>query len=134
MDDIIVLAKTRWQLRKAVKTVNQIFNRLKLEQAPNKTFIGRIERGFDFLGYHFSRSPLSLAEKTINTMLNQWQRLYEQKKTALPETDNAVDLAAYWRRWCGWARGGLSQDNQHSINQLIIELASSYRLNPATLS
>jgi RNA-directed DNA polymerase len=46
MDDIIVLAKTRWHLRKAVRTVNQHFNQLKVEQAPDKTFIGRIEKGF----------------------------------------------------------------------------------------
>jgi RNA-directed DNA polymerase len=46
MDDIIILAKTRWHLRKAVRTVNQHFNQLKVEQAPDKTFIGRIEKEF----------------------------------------------------------------------------------------
>ncbi|MFT7054286.1 MAG: hypothetical protein ACJAU1_001848, partial [Psychromonas sp.] len=49
MDDIIVLAKTRWHLRKALRRVNQHFNQLKIEQAPNKTFIGRIEKGGDYL-------------------------------------------------------------------------------------
>ncbi|MFT6372975.1 MAG: hypothetical protein ACJASL_003430 [Paraglaciecola sp.] len=44
MDDVIVLAKTRWHLRQAVRTVNQHFNQLKVEQAPDKTFIGRIEK------------------------------------------------------------------------------------------
>jgi len=37
MDDVIVLAKTRWHLRKAVRTVNQHFNQLKVAQAPDKT-------------------------------------------------------------------------------------------------
>jgi retron-type reverse transcriptase len=46
MDDVIVLAKTRWHLRKAVRTVNQHFHQLKVEQAPDKTFIGRIEKEF----------------------------------------------------------------------------------------
>jgi RNA-directed DNA polymerase len=46
MDDIIVLAKTRWHLRKAVRTVNQHFYQLKVAQAPDKTFIGRIAKGF----------------------------------------------------------------------------------------
>jgi hypothetical protein len=45
MDDVIVLAKTRWHLRKAVKIVNQHFYQLKIEQAPDKTFIGKISRG-----------------------------------------------------------------------------------------
>jgi RNA-directed DNA polymerase len=29
-----------------VRTVNQHFNQLKMAQAPDKTFIGRIEKGF----------------------------------------------------------------------------------------
>jgi RNA-directed DNA polymerase len=45
MDDIIVLAKTRWHLRKAVRTVNQHFHQFKLEQAPDKTFMGKISKG-----------------------------------------------------------------------------------------
>jgi len=32
MDDIIVLSLTRWSLRKAIKTVNQHFEKLKLKQ------------------------------------------------------------------------------------------------------
>jgi hypothetical protein len=31
----------------------------------DRTFIGRIERGFDFLGYHFSPTGLRVAKKTI---------------------------------------------------------------------
>jgi hypothetical protein len=61
MDDILVLTKTRWQLRRAVRTLNQTFAELKVSPHPDKTFIGRIERGFDFLGYYFCRGPLRLA-------------------------------------------------------------------------
>jgi len=46
MDDILVLAPTRWRFRKAVKAV---LVSLTLEKYPDKTFVGRIERGFDFL-------------------------------------------------------------------------------------
>jgi len=56
MDDILILSKTRWHNRKAIKAMNQIFNQLK--QHPDKTLLGRIERGFDFLGYHFSTEPM----------------------------------------------------------------------------
>ncbi len=52
MDDILVLAPTRWKLGRAVKAVNEVLASLRLEKHPDKTFIGRIERGFDFLGYH----------------------------------------------------------------------------------
>ncbi len=65
MDDILVLSPTRWKLRNAVKVVNQVLGSLKLEKHPDKTFIGRIERGFDFLGYHFRPGRLSVAANTI---------------------------------------------------------------------
>jgi hypothetical protein len=54
IDDILVLASTRWKLRQAVKVVNQVLASLRLAKHLDKTFIGRIARGFDFLGYHFS--------------------------------------------------------------------------------
>ncbi len=36
---------------------NQVLASLGLEKHPDKDFIGRIERGFDFLGYRFQASP-----------------------------------------------------------------------------
>ena len=53
MDDWVTLAKTRWALRRVVQQVNTLLDNLKLEKHPDKTFIGRIDRGFDFLGYRF---------------------------------------------------------------------------------
>ncbi len=50
----MVLAPSRWKLRWAVNAVNEMLRGLRLENRPDKTFISRIERGFDFLGYDFS--------------------------------------------------------------------------------
>jgi RNA-directed DNA polymerase len=87
MDEILIFAPTRWQLRGAVKVVNQMLGTLKLEKHPDKTFIGRIERGFDFLGYHFSRPGLTVAAKTIANFIEKASRLYEQKcRAALAAT------------------------------------------------
>ncbi len=65
MDDFVVLAPTRWKLRRAVKAVNEVLGSLRLEKHPDKTFIGRIEKGFDFLGFHFSRDGLTVAHETF---------------------------------------------------------------------
>ncbi len=59
MDDVLVLSPTRWKLRRAVRAVNGVLGDLGLEKHPDKTFIGRIERGFDFLGYHFGPEGLT---------------------------------------------------------------------------
>jgi retron-type reverse transcriptase len=50
MDDVWILAPTRWKLREAIRVLNQTFSELRLEKHPDKTFIGRIDKGFDFLG------------------------------------------------------------------------------------
>jgi RNA-directed DNA polymerase len=70
MDDIVVLAPSRWKLRKAVRVVNQTLNGLGLEKRPEKTFIGRIEKGFDFSlpSLRSSRtlgSPVGYAPRTM---------------------------------------------------------------------
>jgi RNA-directed DNA polymerase len=104
MDDILIMSKRRWGLRRAIRQLNEIFNALGLEQHPDKTFIGRIDKGFDFLGYHFGRTGLQLAAKTIANAVEKMHRLYEQKQTA-PEGAAALD--DYLTRWVRWTTAGL---------------------------
>ncbi|MFT5548579.1 MAG: RNA-directed DNA polymerase [Candidatus Azotimanducaceae bacterium] len=46
MDDILILTKRRWHNRKAIKALSQILNKLKVEKHPDKTTIGKIDKGF----------------------------------------------------------------------------------------
>ena len=90
-------AYTWWKLREAIRVLNQTFSELRLEKHPDKTFIGRIGKGFDFLGYHFSPEGLSVAEKTIEKFLARAVRLYEQEQAfGFPL------LGLYVRRWMSW--------------------------------
>jgi hypothetical protein len=82
MDDWVILAKTRWALRRVVQQVNTILDNLKLEKHPDKTFIGRIDRGFDFLGYRFVPEGLRLAAQTKQRFVERATRLYEQGAAA----------------------------------------------------
>jgi hypothetical protein len=43
-------------------------------------FIGRIERGFDFLGYYLTADSLTLAVGTMANFAEHVSRLYEQKQ------------------------------------------------------
>lgn len=63
-----------------------------LEKAPNKTFIGRIEKGFDFLGYHVSPEGLTATQHTVERFVAR-----------------ATRLGDYVSRWVKWVRGNLSQ-------------------------
>jgi len=100
-----VPALTRWKLRRAVRSVNASLGALGLQKHPDKTFIGRIERGFDFVGYHFSRAGLRLAEATIQKFFERTARLYERGRE---QPNSCSRLGVYVRRWVGWAKGGLS--------------------------
>ena len=104
MDDILVLAPTRWKLRHAVKAVNQVLGSLRLDKHPDKTFIGRIAKGFDFLGYHFGSNGLTVAKATIEKFLERAARLYEQERE---RSESPSALGTYVRRWIGWARAGV---------------------------
>jgi hypothetical protein len=101
MDDILILASSRWKLKRAVRVLNQTLNELNLEKHPNKTFIGRIEKGFDFLGYHFSPEGLSVASKTIEKFLARAVWLYEQEPG---EPSGSSRLGLYVLRWGRWVR------------------------------
>jgi hypothetical protein len=89
-----------------VRKLNQTFAELTLSQHPDKTFIGRIEGGFDFLGYYYSRGPLRLAHRTLQKHVTRFHRLYEQQKTA---PAGAVRLDEYVTRWSRWCRAGLGE-------------------------
>jgi len=79
---------------------------LLLDKHPDKTFIGRIERGFDFLGYHFSREGLTVARQTIARFVARVTRLYEQERE---RPDGPSALGDYVRRWGQGVRAGVPE-------------------------
>jgi hypothetical protein len=104
MDDILVLAPSRPKLRAAVKAVNQLLACLRLDKHPDKTFIGRIEKGFDFLGYRFGAQILKVAETTITRFLEHAAQLYERGRK---ERKHAPLLGRYEPSLYGqWLRYG----------------------------
>jgi hypothetical protein len=101
MDDIVVLAPTRWTLRPAVRQVHQTLTALGLATHPDKTFIGRVEHGFDFLGYHITPQGLSVAPATWQRFCDRAHRLYEREQG---KPEGFPWLGVYMRRFAGWAR------------------------------
>ena len=100
MDDWVIIAPTRWKLKKAVRAVNQVLKQLLVEKHPEMTFIGKAIRGFDFLGYFLKPEKLAVADKTISNMVERVVRLYEQDA-------DLVSIGQYVRRWRKWAVAGI---------------------------
>jgi len=77
MDDWIVIAPSRWKLRAAVRIVNKTLNILRIEKHPDKTFIGRVERGFNFLGYFMKPGLLTVSSETVKRFA---ERIYLKQR------------------------------------------------------
>ena len=103
MDDWVIRAPTRWKLRAAIRLVNETLTELRLQQHPDKTFIGRVSRGFDLLGYRFTPAGLKVAPRAVGRCVERVSRLYEQDV-------DLVRIVAYVRSWQRWARSGLGEN------------------------
>ena len=92
MDDILILAPSRWRLRRAIAGVKGHLSTLGLELHPDKTSMGPIARGFDFLGYQHDPAGLRLSHITLQRHQEKLTRLYEQYHR---------QLRAYRSGWIG---------------------------------
>lgn len=104
MDDIVILTPTRWTLRRQVKALNGFFNAGGFEQHPEKTFIGRTERGFDWMGAQMSDAGVEgIARRARANHVERCRRLYGRVRE-LPAALRRAWMAAYRKRWMIWAR------------------------------
>lgn len=83
MDDILILAPSRWRLRRAIAGVKGHLIALDLELHPDKTSMGPIARGFDFLGYQHDPTGLRLSHITLQRHQEKLTWLYEQYQRRL---------------------------------------------------
>jgi hypothetical protein len=119
MDDLIVLSTSKWKLRKAIRVINQHFEKLKLKQHPDKTTIGRIKAGFDFLGYQFGEEKITVSKRTLENHIRRLSQLYEQKKR-LPNWQAFLD--DYRQHWVIWVYSGIPSSMINFDKETILRL------------
>lgn len=108
MDDFVVLTRTRWQLRRCVKRLHEFFNWGGFEAHPDKTQLGRIEHGFDWLGVWFTPTGTTIAPRALENHRARRARLYEQaRRQKLSPTETELRVRTYETRWTIWAEGML---------------------------
>ena len=101
MDDFLLLCNTRHILRKAVKQLNQWFNHFGFIQHPDKTFIGKTAKGFDWLGLQYNlNGHVGPGKRALSNFAAKLRQLYEQAR-AKPSLRNglAERVARYVRNW-----------------------------------
>jgi group II intron reverse transcriptase/maturase len=75
-DDFLVLAKSMPEIEKARDLVQHVIEgKLQLRLSPEKTKITTFEEGFDFLGFHFSRSGVTMRAKSVEKLKEKIRNL-----------------------------------------------------------
>jgi hypothetical protein len=90
MDDWCVLTKSKSALRKVVKYTHEVMRNLKFQLHPLKTYIGKINRGFNFLAYYMDDQKILPSKETI--------RRFHERATALYETPQSGNNHTIHRR------------------------------------
>ncbi|WP_441254752.1 reverse transcriptase domain-containing protein [Aeromonas sp. A600620] len=103
MDDFIVLARTRWRLRDAVRRLNGYLAADGFSQHPAKTWIGRLDRGIDWLGgWYTTAGRVGIAPNALQRYRTKSLRLYEQTlRAGNPEAECQRRVRGYLKRWRG---------------------------------
>ena len=104
MDDWVIMVKTKHQLRKIIKLTHKILSSLKLKMHPDKTFLGCIKKGFDFLGVHFG-DTLKISKTSLENHRSRLARRYAQGASA-------ACIGRYIERWTSWCKGLLKRCNE----------------------
>ncbi|HJN37596.1 MAG TPA: reverse transcriptase domain-containing protein [Gammaproteobacteria bacterium] len=101
MDDIVFFFKTRHQLKNMLKKIYSCVEGMQLKLSNPKTWIGRVDKGFDYLGYRISPEGLTIAEGSLGRLQDRLHRLLEQGAGELrPEK--------YVKNWMRWFKTGVS--------------------------
>ena len=78
-----------------------ILQALRVAMHPAKTFIGKVKKGFDFLGFHLTPTGVTVSQAALSRHEDKVARLYEQD--AKPKR-----IRAYRLRWLVLVLGVMS--------------------------
>jgi hypothetical protein len=105
MDDRLVMVKIKRQLRKIIKLTHRILNQIKLKMHPDKTYLGCIKKGFDFLGIHFGE----LSELSKTSLENHRFKLAQRYAQGV----SSACIGRYIERWTSWCKSLLQYCSSH---------------------
>jgi len=104
MDDWVELGPTRGHLRRAIKLANQVLESLKVEKPTDKTFVGRVSHGFEFMGYRFDSE---YGREGVDISAQSWHNNFKRMETLVSEGACVERLAMYQPFWWRWVESGV---------------------------
>jgi len=104
MDDVLILATTRRQYRRAKKIFHGVLATLELSLPPAKTRMGSIQQGFHFLGCSFDvpRSRQSKTQVDVHIHSRSCARALDKVKALRDNASHPATIQRYLVRWATW--------------------------------
>lgn len=87
------------KLRQRIKEATTIMKSLHVECHHDKTWLGRVKNGFDFLGFRITPASIHPSTASVSRRDAKIARLYEQGA-------DRKSIGQYLRRWLGWSSIG----------------------------
>ena len=108
MDDVVFFTRTKKKLREVIKGIYPVLTELGLTLAFDKTWIGRVATGFDFLGYRLSPDDMTVAVRSFKRMTEKLRLLYEQGA-------DQARRRSYVTHWLKWAQSGVALNTERRL-------------------
>lgn len=100
MDDFLLLARTRWQLRRGIAQLAKYLELSGFERHPEKTQTGRLENGFDWLGFWFGPDGVTPSPRALQNHHDRCLRLFElARMRGASEEEAGLRVQRYRELW-----------------------------------
>lgn len=98
MDDFLFLLSSRHELRRVVRYLKSYFDTEGFSQHPEKTQLGRISKGFDWLGIWFGHQGVNIAPRSLERYVENKRRL-ERIRDRRKREERIMNYEYHWLRW-----------------------------------
>jgi len=104
MDDMLIIAPSRWHMRRARRCLLDIMDSMGFVMHPDKTQVGRLPHtAFDWLGWLFIDGRVTAAPRAIDTFKGNYRkRRLSLRAKGIDRHARREELRAYSRRWRRW--------------------------------
>ena len=103
-----------------------LLTELELTLAFDKTWIGRVAKGFDFLGYRLSPDDMTVAVRSFKRMTEKLRLLYEQGA-------DQARRRSYVTHWLKWAQSGVALNKERLLKTTTNILQDTFGFHQASV-
>ena len=104
MDDVLILFETQRQFQRGRKTLFNILRTLKLSPSPQKTWMGKLSKGFHFLGVGFSSATSEAKNQRLCISIHprSCARALDKVKALSSDAVHPANIQNYLANWASW--------------------------------